>query len=159
MFDKFLKKNDSRSPLIYYRHISLCVDTKYLLIPVNWILLCVWPLWLSAGWWPSSPYSPVCSPLRSSGTVHCHCWSCAVLEASVHLANSAIHLWLSGLLVCGVGSEPRWIKFSPHFSSLGMQASFSPSRTFCLHEKKATSNFGLSAELWLINVCGCLDIR
>lgn len=79
-----------------------------------------------------------------------------MLEASVHLANSTIHLWLSGLLFCGVGSEPRWIKFSPRLSSLGMQASFSPSRTFCLHEMKATSNFGLSAELWLMNVCVCM---
>lgn len=108
---------------------------------------------LSAGWWPSAPHALVWSSLRSTATVHCHCWSCAVLEASVPLANSAIHLWLSGLLFCGVGSEPMWIKFSPRLSSLGMQASFSPWRTFCLHEMKATSNFGLSAELWLMNEC------
>lgn len=42
---------------------------------------------LSAGRWPSTPYSPVWSSLRSTATVHCHCWSCTVLEASVHLAT------------------------------------------------------------------------
>lgn len=107
----------------------------------------------SPGVWPSSSHSPVWSSLRGTATVHCHHWYCAVLEASVHSANSAIHLRLSGLLFCGVGREPRWIKFSLRLSSLGMQASFSPSGTLCLHEMKATSSFGQSTELGLMNVC------
>lgn len=67
----------------------------------------------------------------------CSAWGFCSLG---QLCHSPVAQWFA-VLWCGQRAQADQVL--TRLNSLGMQASFSPSRTFCLHEMKATSNFFL----------------